>query len=106
MSYKSSIHIMCATAYQWRDLTSVTCWAGISDLIPIGDVRSCGWVLRRMAGLMPLVVRGFITGMTVALPCGNLYSFTGLLLGVVLPGCLNMYDRRYGCLREIRIASE
>jgi hypothetical protein len=53
-----------------------------------------------MAGLMHLVVGGFIAGMSVALPCGSLYSFTGLSLGVVLPGCLNMYDRRYGCVRE------
>jgi hypothetical protein len=59
---------------------------------------SYGCVLRRMAGLMPLVVGGFIAGMTVALPCGSLYSITGLSLGVVLPGCLNMYDRRYGCV--------
>jgi hypothetical protein len=35
------------------------------------------------------VVGGFIAGMTVALPCGSVYSFTGLSLGVALPGCLN-----------------
>jgi hypothetical protein len=28
----------------------------------------------------------------------SLYSFTGLPLGVVLPGCLNMYDRPCGCV--------
>jgi hypothetical protein len=42
MSHRSVIYIyiyiICATAYQWWDLTSVTCWAGISDLIP-----SWGW---------------------------------------------------------------
>jgi hypothetical protein len=49
-----------------------------------------------MAGLMPLVVGGFTAGMSVVLPFGSLYSFTGFAPGVVLPWCLNMYDRRYG----------
>jgi hypothetical protein len=54
MSYRSSIHIMCATVYQWLDLISVTCGAGISDLFPSGggshvDASCSGRVYRRYA---------------------------------------------------------
>ena len=38
--------------------------------------------------------------MGVALPVGRLYSFTGLSPRLVLPSCLNMQDRRYGCVCE------
>jgi hypothetical protein len=79
MSRRSVIHIyiICATVYQWWDLTSVACWAGISDLSPRGGWGSYAWVLHRMAGLMPFVVGGFVAGVIVALPCGGLYSITG-----------------------------
>jgi hypothetical protein len=83
MSYRSSIYIICATAYQWRDLTSVIFWAGISDLIPSGGwgvlwlgTVSHGWVDASCSG-------GFIADMTVALPCGSLYYFTGLSLAIL-----------------------
>jgi hypothetical protein len=65
VSYRSSTYIF-ATAYQWWDLTSVTCWAGISDLIPSGGWGVIWLGARRMGGLMPLVVGEFIAGMTVA----------------------------------------
>jgi hypothetical protein len=48
------------------------------------------WVLRHMAGLMPLVVGVFTAVVSVARPFGSLYCFTGLSPGVFLPCCPNM----------------
>jgi hypothetical protein len=46
-----------------------------------------------MAGLMLLVVGGFIASMTVALPCVSLYSFTGLSL---------LICATYGSIQSVR----
>jgi hypothetical protein len=58
MSYRGSTYIICATAHHWWDLTSVTCWTGISGPTPSGGGGPCGWALRRMSGPMPLAVGG------------------------------------------------
>jgi hypothetical protein len=50
--------------------------------MPRGGGGSYAWVLRRMAGLMPLVVGEVVVGVIVALPCGSLYSFTGSVVRV------------------------
>jgi hypothetical protein len=68
--------------------TCATCWAGTSYSNFFGGRGSCGWVLRRIARLMPLVVGEFPAGMCVALPFSSLYSSHVIPPGKVLPWCL------------------
>jgi len=75
------IHIVCARAYQWWDLSIITCWASIFKSTIYVQGRSSGWVLRCKGGMRPRVWGGMpqFGGMHVAHQRGWLFLKKNIL---------------------------